>query len=89
MLRRNVLLLAAVLAGTAVWMTVVHLLLFPRQGMLGISGIGFTGVALMVLNRPWLHPKAEPLPRLALKRSIAAAFLLGSSFTLLLGAIGA
>lgn len=88
MQKRNTLVLLGVLALTGVWMTLLHLALFRGQGLLGISGIGMTGVVLLILNRPWLLPNAEPLPRLALRRSVTAALILGASFVLLFGAIG-
>lgn len=82
------LVLLGVLALTGVWMTLLHMILFRKQGLLGISGIGITGVALLALNRPWLLPNAAPLSRQALRRSVMVALVLGASFVLLFGAIG-
>lgn len=86
---RNALLLAGVVVGATVWMIVLHLLLFSGSGLPGISGIGITCVLLLALNRSWLHPDAEALPRVMLRRSLFVALVLGSSFVLLLGALGA
>jgi|GEM_PF-3477704 len=88
MQRRNALTLVMVLIAVAVWMTVIHLILFPRQGILGISGIGLTAVALMFFNRYWLAPGAPALPRPIILRSLMVAAILGTSFVLLFGAIG-
>jgi hypothetical protein len=87
--KRNTLRLLAVLGGTAVWMVLLHLLIFPGQMSIGITGIGMTGVALMVINRDWLHPAARLMPRPVLLRSALIAAVLGASFVLLFGALGA
>lgn len=89
MQKRNALRLLALLGGTAVWMVILHLILFPGQGSFGITGIGITAVVLMVLNKDWLHPSAAPLPQRMLVRSAIVAFVLGCSFVLLFGALGA
>lgn len=86
--KRNTKVLLIILALTAVWMIALHLLLFPGQGFLGISGIGMTAVALMFLNRQWLLPLAPPLPRPAVQRSIALAVVMGTGFSLMFGALG-
>jgi hypothetical protein len=86
--RTNALVLLAVLAGAAVMMLLLHALLYPESAGLGISGIGLTGIALMVANRRWLHPLAPPLPRAALVRSIGIALFCAIAFTILFGSLG-
>jgi hypothetical protein len=78
-----------IVIGTAVWMTILHLILFPGQGLLGISGIGITAVALMLLNRWWLLPSSPAYARPLILRNALIAAILGTSFVLLFGAIGA
>ena len=87
--RRNSLILLGLLAATAVWMTVVHLVLFPSQGFIGITGIGITAAAVLMLNRQWLQPDAEKLPPIMVRRSLFLCGVLGTSFTLLFGGMGA
>ena len=77
-----------IVIGTAVWMTAVHLLLFAKQGLIGISGIGLTAVALMFLNRWWLLPSSPAYPRPLIVRNALISAILGTSFVLLFGAIG-
>ncbi|MDB5034580.1 MAG: hypothetical protein JWQ98_1821 [Chlorobi bacterium] len=85
--RRNGFILLGVLGLIAVAMSVVHIVVFPRQGYFGISGLGITAVALMFLNRRWLHPSAPTLPRMMMVRSLLVGGLLGISFTLFFGAL--
>jgi len=87
--KRNALRLLALLGGTMVCMVILHLILFPGQGSFGITGIGITAVVLMALNKDWLHPAAPLLPRHRLVRSGLVALILGCSFVLLFGALGA
>ena len=87
--KRNALWLLALLGGTMIWMVIFHMIIFPGQGSFGITGIGVTAVVLMFFNRNWLHPAAAPLPRQMLVRSGVIAFVLGCSFVLLFGALGA
>ena len=80
--KRNALRLLAVLGGAAIWMIILHLILFPGQGIFGVTGLGMTAVALMFFNRDWLQPSAPPLPRQALLRSVVIALVLGASVVL-------
>jgi hypothetical protein len=70
-------------------MVILHLILFPAQSSIGITGIGITAVVLMALNKDWLHPAAHPITRAMIVRSIVVALVLASSFVLLFGALGA
>ncbi|MEP7220379.1 MAG: hypothetical protein ABI876_15755 [Bacteroidota bacterium] len=85
--RRNGFILLGVLGLVAVAMIVVHIVVFRRQGYFGISGLGMTAVALMFLNRRWLHPSAPPLPRKMLLRSLLIGGMIGLSFTFFFGAL--
>jgi hypothetical protein len=89
MQKRNAIVLLIILGLTGIWMTALHMVVFPVMGVLGLSGIGMIAVILMALNRRWLLPDSPPLTREALNRSILVAAGMGTLLSLLFGALGA
>ncbi len=89
MQKRNAVALLVILGLTGIWMTALHMVVFPDVGILGISGIGMIAVILMALNRRWLLPDSPPLSRDALNRSILIAVGMGTFLSLVFGALGA